>query len=359
MNLERFFKGAKVGVTGVGGTVGRELLRQLLNLPVDEVRGLEIHESHLFSLDDQYREEKRYHSFLCDISEYHNLERMFSGLDFIFHTAAFKHVPLCEKSPFTAVKTNILGVESVIRASLSCHVKKVVFTSSDKAVNPTNVMGTSKLMGERMMTAANSMSHGNGDTAFTSTRFGNVVGSSGSVVPLFCQQIAKDGPVTLTDPEMTRFVMSLSQATQLVMQSMTLAKGGEVFVTKMPVVRIKELAEVMIELLAPVYDREPEDIELKIIGPRAGEKMYEELLNEEEVRRTLDAGPFYAILPAFRNIYTKVEYVYEEVDTKPAEGVYNSSKQEPLAKKEIRDFLLLPGVLPDGIREKAVNFGCK
>ncbi|KIX11400.1 polysaccharide biosynthesis protein CapD [Dethiosulfatarculus sandiegensis] len=350
--MQKFFKGAKVGVTGVGGTVGRELLLQLLNLPVDEVRGLEIHESHLFSLDEEYRDEERYHPFLCDISESHNLERMFSDLDYVFHTAAFKHVPLCEKSPFTAVKTNILGVESVIRAALSCKVRKVLFTSSDKAVNPTNVMGTSKLMGERMMTAANSMSHGDGDTAFTSTRFGNVVGSSGSVVPLFCQQIAKGGPVTLTDPMMTRFVMSLSQATELVMQSMTLAKGGEVFVTKMPVVSIKELAEVMIELLAPVYERKPEDVELKIIGPRPGEKMYEELLNEEEVRRTLDAGPFFAILPAFRNIYEKVEYTYEEVDTKPAAGVYNSFKQQPFTINEIRDFLFLPGVLPDEIREK-------
>ena len=175
-----------------------------------------------------------------------------AGINLVFHTAAFKHVILCERSPFEAVQTNIIGIQNIIQAAIANQVARLIFTSSDKAVNPTNVMGTSKLMGERLMTAANGNACGNCQI-FASTRFGNVLGSRGSVIPIFREQIKMGGPVTLTDPEMTRFIMSIKQAVQLVIDSAFLAQGGEVFVTKMPVIRIQDLAEVMINELAPNF----------------------------------------------------------------------------------------------------------
>jgi FlaA1/EpsC-like NDP-sugar epimerase len=178
-------------------------------------------------------------------------------------------------------------------------------TSSDKAVNPTNVMGTSKLMAERLVTAANARARGN-DQIFVSTRFGNVLGSRGSVIPLFLHQIRMGGPVTLTSSQMTRFIMTMEEAVNLVMDSLFLARGGEVFVTKMPVIRIRDLAEVMIEELAAEYGYRPSDIRIDVIGPRPGEKMYEELISEEEIQRSIELPKYFvirpAILPTFRNM---------------------------------------------------------
>ena len=160
---------------------------------------------------------------------------MFKNMDYCIHTAALKHVGSSERSPFETVQTNIIGVQNVIQAALDNDLQRVLLTSSDKAVNPTNVMGTTKLMGERLMTAANAMLGLGSKSVFASVRFGNVAGSAGSAVPLFCDQIARGGPVTLTDPHMTRFVMTLSEAVRLVLKSLRTAHGGEVFVTRMPV----------------------------------------------------------------------------------------------------------------------------
>ena len=208
---------------------------------------------------------------------------------------------MCEESPRDAIQTNIVGTQHVIDAALSRGVRRVIFTSSDKAVNPTSVMGTSKLMGERLMTAASATGRSDG-TIFASTRFGNVLGSRGSVIPLFHRQIAAGGPVTLTDLGMSRFIMSLAEAVRLVIESMFLATGGEVFVTKMPVVRIADLASVMIEELAAVHGFEPGQMQTRVIGVKAGEKMYEELLNEEEVRRTLELERYYVVKPALATV---------------------------------------------------------
>ena len=187
---------------------------------------------------------------LGDVRDRDKLVQAMRGIDIVLHTAALKHVILCEQSPRDAVQTNIQGVQNLIDAATVNQVERVLFTSSDKAVNPTNVMGTSKLMGERLMTAANAHRRAGGPI-FASTRFGNVLGSRGSVIPLFMRQISRGGPVTLTDPEMTRFIMTLREAVHLVMESTFLARGGEVFVTKMPIARIQDLAKVMVKTLAP------------------------------------------------------------------------------------------------------------
>jgi len=202
-------------------------------------------------------------------------------------------------------------------------------------VNPTNVMGTTKLMGERLMTAANAHRHLS-EPIFFSTRFGNVLGSRGSVLPLFRKQIETGGPVTLTDPEMTRFIMSIEQAVTLVLDSVFLAQGGEVFVTKMPVVRIGDIAEVMIEALTTSSEK----IEVKLIGSKPGEKLYEELMNDEETRRAVEVGNYFVILPAFKSVYESILYEYPDMGAVGVSDPYNSSLHPAMGKQELRTYLL-------------------
>ena len=238
----KYISGKRVLVTGACGTIGQELVRQLLEeFCVHELVGIDNNESELFFLEQRFADHDNASFFLADVRDPVKLARKMEGMQVVFHTAAFKHVVLCERSPFEAVQTNINGVQNVISAAHSNQVEKVIFTSSDKAVNPTNVMGTSKLMGERLMTAANANLRDDGPI-FASTRFGNVLGSRGSVIPIFKEQIRRGGPITLTDPAMTRFIMSIRQAVQLVIDSAELARGGDVFITKMPVIRILDLA---------------------------------------------------------------------------------------------------------------------
>jgi FlaA1/EpsC-like NDP-sugar epimerase len=199
-------------------------------------------------------------------------------------------------------------------------------------------MGTSKLMGERLITAANSNLRGKGPS-FASTRFGNVLGSRGSVIPIFREQIRKGGPITLTDPSMTRFIMSIQEAVQLVVDSANLICGGEVLVTKMPVIRIEDLAEVMIMELASLFGHNPKDIGIDIIGTKPGEKMYEELMSGEETRRAVELERYFAIVPAFRSFYRDISYEYPDTVSGNVTNPYNSANETPLTKKQLSKFL--------------------
>ncbi len=340
MQNNNFLTNKRILVTGACGTIGSKLISLLLENSYEpaEVIGIDNNESGLFFLEQQFLADPRAGFFLADIRDRDKLCRKMKGIDVVFHAAALKHVILCERSPFEAVQTNINGVQNIIYAACENEVERVVFTSSDKAVNPTNVMGTTKLMGERLMTAANSNFRGKG-TVFASTRFGNVLGSNGSVVPIFQKQIAKGGPLTLTHREMTRFVMSIDQAVKLVIDSGALAQGGDVFITKMPVVRIKDLAEVMIRELAPMYGYQPEDIEIIEIGTKPGEKLYEELMSHEEMRRAVELPCYFSVLPAFRGIYRDIEYNYPEIINNQLSNPYNSSHESPLEQGELLTFL--------------------
>ena len=188
------------------------------------------------------------------------------------------------------------------------------------------------------MAAANSNSRADGPI-FTSTRFGNVLGSRGSVIPIFREQIRRGGPVTLTDSIMTRFIMSLEEAIRLVIESASHALGGEVFITKMPAIRIQDLAEVMIQELAPQYELSPEDIEIKTIGSKPGEKLYEELMNEEEIRRAWELKNYFVVLPAYGSIYRKIDYHYSKVVSKTVKKAYNSANHPPLSQGDLAVFL--------------------
>jgi len=340
------WNGKRVLVTGVCGTVGRELLRQIVRMRPLEVVGIDNNESELFFLSEAYRDDDRVHLYLSDLRDRTGLIKRARGIDIILHAAALKHVILCEHSPSDAIQTNILGTQNVIDAAMHCDVERVIFTSSDKAVNPTNVMGTSKLMGERLMTAANACKRGEGPI-FAATRFGNVLGSRGSVIPLFKRQIANGGPVTLTDRRMTRFIMTLEQAVHLVMESVFMARGGEVFVTKMPVVRIEDLAIVMIEELEPDHGYVTGQISMAEIGSKAGEKFYEELLNEEEIRRTIELPKYFVALPAFKSVYENIDYIYPGMNGTGLCKAYNSSVETPMTKEALRSYLLEHNLLTE------------
>jgi FlaA1/EpsC-like NDP-sugar epimerase len=335
--MKDFYKGKNILLTGAAGTVGREIVKQLVAYEPKELRLMDNNESDMFFLMEEYGNDNVF-CFLGDIRDRDKLEKLSKDVDIVIHSAAFKHVYLSEYNPFDVVQTNIIGVENVIRAAAACNVKQVLFTSSDKAVNPTNVMGTSKLMGERLMTAASAVRQ-NSSTIFSSTRFGNVLGSRGSVVPLFMKQIKAGGPITLTDKRMTRFVMTIADAANLVLQSVLISSGGEVFVTKMPVVRIPDLAEAMIKILAPRYGHDPKDIKIVEIGMKAGEKLYEELMTDQEVPRSIELKNMFAVTPAFKALFQSIKHEYPDTISTTIDNSYISENEEPLGVSEIEKYL--------------------
>ncbi len=334
--MKNVWEGSRVFITGVCGTVGRELLKQVVALAPLQVIGIDSNESAIYFLADEYQLNKTVRLFVGDIRDKESLLRRMKGVDILLHAAAFKHVHLCEESPMEAVKTNIIGSQNIIDAAVYHNVKQVIYTSSDKAVNPTSVMGTTKLMAERLMTAANTLLEGKG-TRFSTTRFGNILGSQGSVIPTFKKQIEKGGPLTLTNENMTRFIMSLQEAVELVISSAEFQKGGEVFVTKMPMIRITDLAQVMIEEIAELHGHKPSDIKIKIVGARPGEKLFEELVNSEEARRTQDHDLFFIIQPALRLIHD--DSILSDHEAWDINGTYDSEKGPFMNQKELRKFL--------------------
>ena len=337
MIMKAFYEGKKVLITGASGTVGRELVRQLSFMHPTELRLVDNNESEMFFLMEAYKDRNVF-CFLGDVRDGEKLHKLSEGIDIVIHTAAFKHVILSEYNPFDVVQTNIMGVDNVIRAARACGVKHVLFTSSDKAVNPTNVMGTSKLMGERLITAANAL-RSDSSTVLSSTRFGNVLGSRGSVVPLFMKQIRSGGPVTVTDKRMTRFIMTVQEAASLVLKSVVISKGGEVFVTKMPVVRIPDLAQAMIDILAPMYGRSPAEITTTETGAKPGEKLYEELMSEDETHRALETRDMFVVTPAFKSIYHSITYEYPDTVSDRIEKSYVSVSEEPMDVESIKNYL--------------------
>jgi len=359
-----YLKNKVVLITGGVGTVGKELIKQVLQYNPKEVKVIDNNESGVFFLEEEFGEAYRsyalgdnptapkFHAYTGDIRDSDKLNRKMKCVDIVFHAAALKHVILCERSPFDAVQTNIQGVKNIIDAAILNDVEKVIFTSSDKAVNPTNVMGTTKLMGERLITAANA--HNHTSTTFSSTRFGNVIGSRGSVLPIFYQQIKSGGPITITHRQMTRFVMTIEESVKLVLKAGGIAKGGEVFVTKMPVMKIEDLAFAMIDLLAPKFEHQPESIQIKEIGVKPGEKLYEELMSDEETNRTCELEQMFSVLPAFRSVYSEIQYNYKGVLKERINEPYISENTTVMSVEEIKEYLIKNQILENYEIEGAV-----
>lgn len=325
-------------ITGVAGTVGRELLKQLLKSENDII-GIDNDEAGLFELIQNYRHSSRVSLFLCDIRYESDLEKYISRSDIVYHLAALKHVSLCEVAPEQAVKTNIFGTQNIVNLATKYEIEKVIFTSSDKAVNPTNVMGTSKLMAERIITAANANAP---KTIFSSTRFGNVLGSSGSVIPIFVKQILEGGPITITDYEMTRFVMTVKQAVSLILKASDMVCGGEVVITKMPVVKIVDLAHSLNSILSP-----GKEVLMTEIGVKPGEKLYEELMTEEEMPRSIELQDYFIVKPAYTGFYEHLDFDYHGIINRDLRNPYHSGHESSLENTEIRELLAQLGVLAE------------
>jgi len=327
-------------ITGSCGTVGSALVACLVSEnPGCTVRCFDNSESLLYFQQRTYQDRPEVESYIGDIRDLDRLSSIMKGVDVVLHTAALKHVGICEYAPMEAVQTNILGLNNVLKSAADAGVSKVIFMSSDKAVNPTNVLGTTKLMGERLVTAAN-LNQENGGTIFSSVRFGNVLGSNGSVVPVFKDQITGGGPITLTDRNMTRFIMSVDETVKLVQKSLQIAKGGEVFVTKMPAIKIKDLAEVMVSQLGPELFNQTGSIEIKEIGKQSGEKLFEELMTKDESKRAIETDEFFMILPAFHEYYSRTIVGYENVSDQTTGESYVSENGPYLSKEKLAKFLL-------------------
>ncbi|WP_296883107.1 UDP-N-acetylglucosamine 4,6-dehydratase family protein [uncultured Methanobrevibacter sp.] len=318
-----FYKNKKILVTGGSGSIGKKIVKELNKYDVDVIRVLDNNETELFDLSNDFNSSK-IKIYVGDINNPQGLKSVFKDIDIIFHAAAYKHVPLCEYNPISAVKTNILGTQNVIDMAVLCDVEKVVLISTDKAVHPENVMGATKFLAERLMMAANTYSENNG-TKFSCVRFGNVLNSRGSVIPLFKKQLKNGGPITLTDEDMTRFIMNIYQAAKLILQAGSLSQGGEIFILKMPAFKLHDLVDAMIEFYAPVYGYNPEDIDVKIIGKRPGEKLYEELMTSDEMLSAYDNGDLFII--------------HDELNKQHPDFIYNSNEVDHLSKDEILNIL--------------------
>ena len=324
-------------ITGGTGSIGREIVREILKFEPTVVRILDIDETKLFELEEELKNYSDLRFLLGDIRDKDRLKRAMEGIDIVFHAASLKHVQSCEYNPFEAVKTNAIGTQNLIDVCMDEEVEKVIFTSSDKAVNPSNVMGATKLLAERLIISANYYK-GVRKTIFSSVRFGNVLGSRGSIIPLFKKQIEKGGPITITNNKMTRFIMSMHDAINLLFKASELAQGGEILVFKMNALKITDLAEIMMEELAPNYGYSPNEIKTEIIGTKPGEKLYEELMTEDEAMRALESEDMFIVLPELRELSPIYKSSYPSVSEAEIKA-YTSKDTEHLAKEEIKEIL--------------------
>jgi FlaA1/EpsC-like NDP-sugar epimerase len=286
-----FFKGKNVLITGGAGSIGSCIAKKLAGFEPTKIRIFDNNETALFNLQAELAGNGNVRFLVGDVRSKDRLKRAMEGVDIVFHAAALKHVPFCEYNPFEAVETNVIGTQNVIDAAMNEEVEKMISISTDKAVSPASTMGATKLLSEKLVTAANYYK-GPRKTAFSSVRFGNVLASSGSVVPTFKRQIEAGGPVTLTDERMTRFFMSMDQAAALIFKATGMAQGGEVFIFKMPSIRVADLAEALIEELS-----QKSSIAIKKIGIRPGEKLNEDLISKEETANVVETDDMYIIVP--------------------------------------------------------------
>jgi UDP-N-acetylglucosamine 4,6-dehydratase/5-epimerase len=338
MDSESYYHGKTVLVTGGVGSIGSFLVRELLNYDPKSVRVFDNNESSLFDLEQDLNSRKL-RLFIGDIRDKDRLTMAMEGVDIVFHAAALKHVPLCEFNPFDAVKTNVVGTQNVLDAAFVQEVQKVITISTDKAVNPSNVMGATKLLAERLTISANSY-RGHKKTAFSCVRFGNVLNSRGSVVPLFVKQIQKGGPITVTHPEMRRFFMDIPSATHLILTAGMLSRGNEIFILKMPALSIMHLAEVLRDEFAPRYGFDPGEIPITVVGLRGGEKIDEVLMTSDETTCAFENSEMYLVLPK------DIPYVdYSPIDVVPPGflpakvNTFSSENARLITKEEICSLL--------------------
>ncbi|QVW26973.1 polysaccharide biosynthesis protein [Pseudomonas hormoni] len=317
-------------ITGGTGSFGHTVLKRFLNTAVREIR--------IFSRDEKKQEDMRIalandkvKFYIGDVRDYDSLRQAMVGVDYIFHAAALKQVPSCEFYPMEAVRTNVLGTENVLNAAIASGVQRVVVLSTDKAVYPINAMGISKAMSEKLMVAKSRMIPANGPV-ICATRYGNVMASRGSVIPLFVDQLRTGGALTVTDPEMTRFLMSLEDSVDLVLHAFEHGQQGDLFVQKAPASTVGDLAEALKQLFGKKND-------VKVIGTRHGEKLYESLVSREEMAKAEDMGRYYRI-PADNRDLNYNKYFVEGEERISEFDDYTSHNTERLDVPGIKELLL-------------------
>ncbi len=329
--MKSYFNEKTLLITGGTGSFGNAVLARFLKTDIKEIR--------IFSRDEKKQDDvrKKYRSdklkfYIGDVRDPRSIENACRGVDFIFHAAALKQVPSCEFHPMEAVKTNVNGTENVLEAAILAGVKKVVCLSTDKAVYPINAMGISKAMMEKVM-VAKSRGLNDSEIVISGTRYGNVMASRGSVIPLFVGQIRAGNPITVTDPNMTRFMMTLEDAVDLVLYAFENAKNGDIFVQKAPAATVDVLARALTELLGSNGHR------IDVIGTRHGEKLYETLLSREEMASAEDLGGYYRVPPDLRDLnYGKFVDQGEMAITKSED--YNSHNTDRLDVAGMKELLM-------------------
>ncbi len=324
------FKGKILLITGGTGSFGDAISKKFLNSDIKEIR--------IFSRDEKKQEDMRIELnnpkvkfYIGDVRDYGSLKFAMPEVDYVFHAAALKQVPSCEFYPMEAVRTNIIGTENMLNAAIANNIKKVIVLSTDKAVYPINAMGISKAMMEKVM-VAKSRATDDTKTILSGTRYGNVMASRGSVIPLFIRQIKEGKPLTVTDPNMTRFLMSLDDALDLVLHAFNNANQGDIFVQKAPASTIMDLAVALKELFEV-------DNEIKIIGTRHGEKLYETLLTREELAKADERENYFRIIPDDRDLNYNLYFTEGEKEISHLED-YNSHNTKRLTVDEIKEMLL-------------------
>jgi len=328
------FKDKTILIIGGTGTIGSALTKKLISYNPKVLRIFSRDEFKQFEMQNELKEHKNIRFLLGDVRDRERLDRAMNEVDIVFDLAALKHVPACEYDPFEAVKTNVIGTQNLIECALENKVKKVIYTSSDKAISPTNTMGATKLLAERLISSAD-YTKGKSKTVFAAVRFGNVMGSRGSVIPLWQKQIREESRITITDPNMTRFMMSINQSVNLVLKACETATGGEIFVLKMPVIKLRDMAEVVIENACTTLNINKNNIGIEKIGLRIGEKIFEELMTEYESSMAIEYDDMFAVLPYHRmkNICIEKKQCLAKI------GNYSSQEYSPIEKEEIKALL--------------------
>ena len=324
------FKDSVLMITGGTGSFGKAVLERFLSTDVSEIR--------IFSRDEKKQEDMRIalnndklKFYIGDVRNYDSIHQAMKGVDSVFHAAGLKQVPSCEFYPMEAVRTNVIGAENVMSAAIANGVRRVVVLSTDKAVYPINAMGLSKAMMEKLMVARARMQN-EGETVFCATRYGNVIGSRGSVIPLFISQLKEGSPLTITDPNMTRFFMSLEDSVDLVLHAYEHGKQGDIFVQKAPASSVADLAQALRDLFGA-------DNPLKIIGTRHGEKLYETLVSREEMARAEDIGRYYRIPADNRDLNYNMYVTDGEVKISRLDD-YTSHNTERLDVRQLKKLLM-------------------
>ena len=341
------FEGKTLLITGGTGSFGNAVLNRFLETDIKEIR--------IFSRDEKKQDDMRHQYnnpkikyYIGNVRDIQSLKDAMHGVDYIFHAAALKQVPSCEFFPMEAVRTNVIGTDNVLTAAIEAGVKKVICLSTDKAAYPVNAMGTSKAMMEKVF-VAKSRTVDADETLICGTRYGNVMCSRGSVIPLFIDQIKEGKPLTVTEPKMTRFIMSLEEAVELVVFAFENAKAGDIMVQKAPACTIEVLAQAVKELFEA-------DNEVKVIGIRHGEKMHETLLTNEECARAIDMGDFFRV-PADQRDLNYDKYFVEGNQKRATLTEFNSSNTRILDVNEVKEKLLSLKYVQDELAEYKANKG--